>query len=83
MIPVNNNEIKEALIHYLYEEAGIEDEVGATESLVDGGILDSFDLVALSAFLVTKYKIKIGALDVTLENFDSIEKIANFVERKL
>ena len=78
-----NNEITSDIFDYLMNEAGIEEKPQAQDSLVGGKILDSFDIVSLSTFLSQKYAIKIKPLDVNLDNFDSVEKIANFVNKKL
>ncbi len=51
-------------------------------SLFEGKILDSMKLVELIGFLETQYAIRVKALDITVENLDTIEKMAEFVRRK-
>ena len=49
------------------------------ESLVDEGILDSFGLADLGAALEEAYGIAIPDEDLSLANFETIEKIATYV----
>ena len=49
-------------------------------SLVDEGILDSFGLADLVAMLEKQYGAKVPDKDLALANFDSIDKIAAYVE---
>lgn len=52
-------------------------------SLVDGGLLDSFDIVGLVTELKEAYDIDITVDDLIPENFNSAEAIYDLVERKL
>ena len=47
--------------------------------LFSSGIVDSFSLVSLMTFIEEEEKIKIYPGDVTLENFDSISRILNYL----
>ncbi len=74
--------IQNELLDYLENEAGIDQSVETSDSLVESGLIDSFDIVALSVWLGSQYEIKISPLEVNLDNFDSIEKISSFIIRK-
>ena len=47
--------------------------------IIDGGYLDSLELMSLISALMEKYEIEIGIDWITPENFNSIDAIANMV----
>lgn len=51
------------------------------KELVDSGELDSFDIVTLVGELCDAYDIEIGADEIVLENFNSVEAIMALVTR--
>lgn len=57
-------------------------DFAAEKELTTGGILDSFDIVAIVSDLNDSYKISIGVTDLVPENFDSVEAIMELVRRK-
>ena len=50
--------------------------------LRSSGILDSLATLGLISFLEEEYKIEIEAHETDIDNFDRIDDIAAFVERK-
>lgn len=60
-----------------------EEEIIMDQSLVDQGIIDSFGLVEVSAFLRKKYSVITTESEMNRDNFGSILKMADYVERKL
>ncbi len=52
-------------------------------SLVDGGILDSTGVLELVQFLERRFEIRVEDDEIVPENLDSLERLANFVQRKL
>ncbi len=50
-------------------------------SLVDGGILDSFDIISLVSELNDTFQIDISVVDLVPENFNSVKAIAALVKR--
>lgn len=74
---------REQLIAQLTDHFGLGDADLADDApLFSSGLLDSFSLVDLISFLETEVGIRIGALEVTLENLDSVDRILAFVDRK-
>ena len=53
------------------------------EALIDGGILDSFDIVGVVAELCEEFDITITADQLEPENFNSAKAIMNLVEQIL
>ena len=51
------------------------------DSLVDGGVLDSFDIVALVGELNDEFDIEIKPSDLIPANFNSAKAIAALVEK--
>ncbi|MBT3194130.1 MAG: acyl carrier protein [Verrucomicrobia bacterium] len=61
------------------------DDTGLTESTSfrDEGIVDSTGVLELVAFLETEFGVQVEGNEFVPDNLDSIEKIAQFVARKL
>ena len=74
---------REHLIDFLVDQFSLRsDEVTDATPLFSGGLLDSFNLVDLVGFLERECKCKVGAMEVNLENLDSIERILRFAASK-
>ena len=65
---------------FVFNESGFILE--ETDSLVEKGIIDSVGLLELINWLEETYRINIENEDVVPKNFDSIEKIVSFVNKK-
>jgi acyl carrier protein len=56
--------------------------LGAEESLLDSGVVDSTGVLELIAFLEASYGFRVEDAEVLPENLDSIARLARFVLRK-
>ena len=54
-----------------------------TKDIIEGGYIDSFELMALVSSLSERFGIEIEAEDITPENFNSVDEMAAMVSRLL
>lgn len=57
-------------------------EVDPEQMLFESGLIDSFSMVELIAFLEKKFLVRFGPTDLTKENLDTVSLIAQLVIRK-
>ena len=72
------NEIRETIIGILqdlHEDVDFENET----KLIDGKILDSFDIVTLISELSNEFDVTIPADKIVPENFNSADALANMI----
>lgn len=77
---MNTEEIREGILtilEELHEDVDFETE----EELVDGKILDSFDLVTLVTELGEEFDVEITARDFVAENFNSVQCLTKMIVR--
>ena len=73
----------ENLRRYLHEKQGLEPEDFEDDTLLfSSGLIDSFSMVDLIIFIEDTGSLRVHPADVTLDNFDSIERILAFVEAR-
>ena len=78
------SEIRKKLLEFICANFMVEpDEVPLDKSMIDEGIIDSFGLVEIFAFLKSTFGIVVAEDEMIRENFGSILKIIAFVERRL
>jgi acyl carrier protein len=58
-----------------------EDEIDMETSLIDQGIIDSFGLIEISAFIEQKTGVKVRKEQMIRENFGSFNKLIIFMEK--
>lgn len=69
------------LIDFLSESRRLTN-VDESMALFSDGTIDSVGMIDLIAYLEQEAGIEVGQADVTLENFDSIERILAYVRSK-
>ena len=67
------------LIRYMREDLGVPQDIGTDTELFSEGVLDSVSMVNLIVYIEEKAKVTVQPSDVTLENFDSVSRIMNYV----
>lgn len=75
-------DLKKLIIDYVKREYLDEDsdqEVTESTALISSGIVDSFSMVSLKAFLEKKFQIKIPDEKATPEAFDSVNNIISLL----
>jgi acyl carrier protein len=74
--------VKEIQGYVLSEFAAERDEIGVEENLLGQGIIDSMGILKLVTFLEERFGIETVDDDLVPENFETIELMKSFVERK-
>ena len=59
------------------------DEIILDESLVDQGIIDSFGLIEIATFMEKEFSVVVTEKQMTRDNFGSVLKIVNFIEKEI
>lgn len=76
------SDLKDVILAYVIDEyAGEGDTITYDTPLLSSGLVDSFSMISLKRFLEMKYQISIPDEAATPETFDSVEKIAELVQR--
>ncbi|MBL9060753.1 MAG: acyl carrier protein [Mangrovicoccus sp.] len=73
-----------SVVEFLEAELGVDlSDVANGDPLFSTGIVDSFALVTLMMYLEQQGGFRINPGDVTLDNFDTIDRIVAFCNRAL
>jgi acyl carrier protein len=67
------------LIAFIRDGLNIDTPIDAETELFSTGLLDSVSMVSLIGYIEEKVRITVQPGDVTLENFDSVQRIADYV----
>lgn len=77
-------EILEQFMNYIMTNFQIEkEEIDIDKSLIDEGIIDSFGLIEIAGYIQEKYLFDVKEEDMVKENFGSVNKIVQFIQRKI
>lgn len=71
----------EEKIYEILKEIRPEFDFTQSENFIDDGFLDSFDVVTIISELENQFNIVIDGLDVVPENFETVQTIAELVNR--
>jgi len=70
------------LIDFLRNELNVEEPIDPGTPLFSSGLLDSADMLNVIGFVEERARIEVPASEVTLENFDTPERIASYVDAR-
>ncbi len=75
--------MKEKLIKFILEEFVTEPDIviNADTKLISSGIIDSFSLVSLQAFIEKEFGKRIPAPKITAESFDTVNKMIEIINQ--
>jgi acyl carrier protein len=74
---------KEQVLGALQDRLGLDvTGIGDETLLFSSGLIDSFSLIELISFIEAQAKIRMDAMDISLENLDSVERILKFANRE-
>lgn len=80
---MNAKDSKQLLVEYIENNFDVDaDEIENDTPLFSSNIIDSFGMIDLVAFIEKEFAIKFSALEMHLDNLDSIEKMSAFISRK-
>jgi acyl carrier protein len=83
---INLNNINELMRRYITEsflpQAGLE-AFDDTDSFMEKGIIDSTGVLELLEFIEGEFDIKVEDEEVVPNNLDSLQKLTQFIQRKL
>lgn len=78
------DKVQRQLIEFITHNFMVEeDEIDLDDSLIDQGIIDSFGLVEITAFIQKTFGVKVRDEDMTREAFGSTNKMAKFVAARM
>jgi len=76
-------EVRAALLTFVSRTFVVsESEIDKDRSLIDQGIIDSFGLVEVTAFIEQQFGVTVREEDMTREAFGSLNKMAKFVSTR-
>lgn len=73
-------EIKDRISSFL-KEIRPEFDFDRSADFIADGLLDSFDIISLTTIIEESFGIKIAALDIVPENYDSVEHIEELIRK--
>jgi len=82
LIPSIEKQVRRFIIeNFLFGQGA--DQLRNDDSFLDKGIIDSTGVLELVSFLEERYRIKIEDEELIPDHLDSVDKLVEFIERKL
>ena len=76
-------EIREKLLEFIVDNFMVEREgIDLDKSMIDEGVIDSFGLIEIAAFMEKEFRMKITEEQMIRSNFGSVNKIVDFIKRE-
>ncbi|MBN2327999.1 MAG: GNAT family N-acetyltransferase [Candidatus Omnitrophica bacterium] len=76
------NRVESLVADFVRDLSGMNVSIDRHESLINSGLIDSLSIVSLVQTLQEAFDIEIAPFELTIENFDTPERIASFVKEK-
>jgi acyl carrier protein len=70
------------VVEFLKDSLSIDEPIDVESALFSTGLLDSVAMLNLIGFVEEKAKIEVRASDVTLDNFDTPQRIEAYVDTR-
>ena len=83
---ITNKDVEKDLVRYLKNGNPMLDKmkiIPMNESLVELGYMDSFSVIDVVTYLEKKWKVKIEDNEITKEQFGSVLKMADLINKKI
>ncbi len=78
---MDRDALREKIRTYLSNEFGLDRDFPASAPVFSSNVLDSLNSVQILIYLETELSRKISPLDVSLDDFDTIDRIVDTMER--
>ena len=76
--------VRPALLEFVTRSFNVaEKDIRLDQSLIDQGIIDSFGLMEITAFIEQQFGLKVREQDMTREAFGSVNKMAHFIASRM
>lgn len=73
--------MSEDIITYISTELDV--DINESDELLSSGLIDSISIMKLVSFLEESYEVKIPPQDMIIENFNTVESIAQYVSTQI
>ena len=80
------DDIKQELKRFIIDNylLGAKDyKISDSDSFLEKGIIDSIGVIELTSFIQRKYIIKIVVADIIPDNFDTLNNLERYIQKKL